>query len=92
MRKLTSKKTLRNISRWLCKKKFFKQQTALIKIDIFLLCESKIDDSFPDSKLFSEGFKMYHKDSTRNGGGCLLYVNENLSGKIINIYKFKENS
>ena len=35
---------------------------------------------------------MYRKDKTKNGGGCLLYVNENLSDKIINTYKFKENS
>ena len=33
-----------------------------------------------------------HKDGTKTGGGLLLYVNENLPGKIINSYKFKENS
>ena len=35
---------------------------------------------------------MYRKDKTKNGGGLLLYVKENLLGQIINIYKFKENS
>ena len=35
---------------------------------------------------------MYRKDRTKSGGGLLLYVNENLPGKIINSYKFKENS
>ena len=35
---------------------------------------------------------MYHKDRTKIGVGLLLYVNENLPGKIINSYKFKENS
>ena len=35
---------------------------------------------------------MYCKDRTKTGGGLLLYVNENLPGKIINSYKFKENS
>ena len=35
---------------------------------------------------------MYLKDRTKGGGGLLFYVNENLSGKIINSYKFKENS
>ena len=34
---------------------------------------------------------MYRKDGTKTGGGLLLYVNENLPGKIINSYKFKEN-
>ena len=35
---------------------------------------------------------MYRKDRTKTGGGLLLYVNESLPGKIINSYKFKENS
>ena len=35
---------------------------------------------------------MYRKDRTKTGGGHLLDVNENLPGKIINSYKFKENS
>ena len=68
------------------------QQTVLNKTDILLLSETKIDDSFPNSQFFAEGFKMYRKDRTKTGGGLLLYVNENLPGKIINSYKFKENS
>ena len=35
---------------------------------------------------------MYRKDRTKTRGGLLLYVNENLPGKITNSYKFKENS
>ena len=35
---------------------------------------------------------MYRKDRTKTGGGLLLNVNENLPGKIVNSYKFKENS
>ena len=68
------------------------QQTVLNKTDILLLSETKIDDSFPNSQFYAEGFKMYRKDRTKTGGGLLLYVNENLAGKIINSYKFKENS
>ena len=67
------------------------QQTVLNKTDILLLSETKIDDSFPNSQFFAEGFKMYHKDRIKTGGGLLLYVNENLPGKIINSYKFKKN-
>ena len=65
------------------------QQTVLGKTDILLLSETKIDDSFPDFQFFAEGFKMYRKDRTKIGGGLLLYVNENLPGKIINSYKFE---
>ena len=35
---------------------------------------------------------MYRKDRTKNGGGLLIYVNENLPGKNINSHKFKESS
>ena len=35
---------------------------------------------------------MYLKDRTKTRGGLLLYVNENLPGKIISYYKFKKNS
>ena len=66
-------------------------QTVLNKTVILLLSETKIDDSFLDSQFFTEGFKMYRKDRTKTGGGLLFYVNENLPGKIINSYKFKEN-
>ena len=68
------------------------QQNFLSKIDILLLSETKIDDSFPDSQFFAKGFKMYRKDRTKPGGGILLYVNENLPDKITIFYKFKENS
>ena len=68
------------------------QQTVLNKADILLLSETKIDDSFPNSQFFAEGFKMYRKDRATTGGGLLLYINENLPGKIINSYKFKEHS
>ena len=67
------------------------QQTDLSETGILLLSETKIDDSFPDSQFFAEGFKLYRKDRTKTGGGLLLYVNETLPGKIINSYKFKEN-
>ena len=50
------------------------QQTVQSKTDIFLLRKTKIDDSFPDSQFFAEGFKMYRKDRTKNGGELLLYV------------------
>ena len=68
------------------------QQTVSGKTDILLLSETKIEDLFPNSQFFAEGFKMYRKDRIKTGGGLLLYVNENLPGKIINSYKFKESS
>ena len=68
------------------------QQNVLSKTDILVLSKTKTDDSFPDSQFFTEDFKMYRKERTKTGGGLLLYVNENLPGKIIDSYKFKGNS
>ena len=68
------------------------QQTVLSKTDIFLLSETKIDDSSPNSQFLTEDLKIYRKYRTKTGGGLLLYVNGNLPGQIINSYKFKENS
>ena len=60
--------------------------------DICLLSETKIDDSFPNSQFFAEGYRMFQKDRNKNGGGLLLYVNEDIPGKLINSYNFKEGS
>ena len=35
---------------------------------------------------------MFRKDRNKNGGGLILYVNEDIPGKSINSYKFKEES
>ena len=51
---------------------------------MLLLPETKINDSFPDSQFFIEGFKMYRKDRTKIGVGHLFHVNENLPDKIPN--------
>ena len=68
------------------------QQTVLSKTDMLLLSKTKTDNSFADFSFFAKGFKMYRKDRTKTGRGLLLYTNEHLSGKIINSYKFSENS
>ena len=68
------------------------QQTVLSKTDILLLSKTKTDNSFADFSFFAKGFKMYRKDRTKTRRGLLLYINEHLSGKIINSYKFSENS
>ena len=43
------------------------------KLDIFLISETKIDDSFPDAQFFYDGYSTpYRRDrSLGGGGGCL---------------------
>ena len=50
------------------------------KIHILLISETKLDDSFPNSQFYIEGYKLpFRKDRNRFGGGLLFYVkNENI--------------
>ena len=52
------------------------------KLDIFLISETKIDESFPTSQFSAEGFtKPFRHDRKIGAGGLLLYVNENIPAK-----------
>ena len=44
--------------------------------DIFLISETKIDDSIPKAQFKIEGYKSFTKDRDTFGGGLLFYVNE----------------
>ena len=46
--------------------------------DIFLISETKIEDSFPNAQFKIEGHKHFRKDRDTFGGEILFYVNENL--------------
>ena len=63
----------------------FESVWELIKdtFDIFLLSESKLDSSFPDDQFSIPGYRIVRKDRDRNGGGLLLYINEDIPFKII---------
>ena len=61
------------------------------KIDILMISESKLDDTFPTSQFvidsFTEPFKLDH---TRNGGGILLCVKNNITATSLTNYTFPE--
>ena len=56
--------------------------------DIFLISETKIDDSFPNAQFKIEGYKSFRKDRDAFGGGLLFYVNEKLNCRSLEIYLF----
>ena len=56
--------------------------------DIFLISETKIDDSFPNAQFKIEGYKTFRKDRDAFGGGLLFYVNEKLNCRSLEIYLF----
>ena len=54
------------------------------KVDILLITESKIDDSFPTNQFLIPGFSIpFRKDRNGNGGGILLYARNDIPSKMI---------
>ena len=51
--------------------------------DTFLVSESKLDSSFPDSQLSITDCHIGRKDRNKNGGEILYYFNEDIPFKVI---------
>ena len=61
------------------------------KIDILMISQSKLDDTFPTSQLLIDSFtEPFRLDSTRNGGGILLYVKNNITTTLMTNYTLPE--
>ena len=43
-------------------------------VDIMLISETKIDESFPDAQFMCEGFRLHRNDRNESGGGFMCYV------------------
>ena len=54
----------------------------------FFITETKIDKSFPNAQLLIPGLNLFRRDRTRNGGGFIFYINQDLPCKIISEFKF----
>ena len=53
-------------------------------VDILLISETKIDDSFPLTQFLIEGFTTpYRLDQNGSGGGILVYIAEDIPSKLI---------
>ena len=54
------------------------------KVDILIVSETKIDDSFPSSQFSIEGFSTpFRLDRNHEGGGIIIYVREDIPCKEI---------
>ena len=57
------------------------------QVDILLVSETKIDDSFPSAQFQITGLSTpYRMDRNENGGGIILYVREDIPSKEIAYY------
>ena len=58
-------------------------------IDILVITETKLDDSFPVSQFKIEGYsEPYRFDRNRNGGGVIIYVREDIPSKKLTKHEF----
>ena len=61
-------------------------------MDILVLTETKLDDSFPNSRFlvdrFSESFRI---DRNRSGGGVIIYVRDCIPSKLLTKHFFPNN-
>ena len=64
----------------------FDMLNELIKgfVDVFMISETKLDDSFPEAQFFIDGYHTpFRYDRNGNGGDILLYVCEDIPAKVI---------
>ena len=47
-------------------------------VDILLIVETKLDDSFPINQFYIEGYQQFRSDHSSHGGGLILYVRDNI--------------
>ena len=53
-------------------------------IDVLLVSETKIDDSFPNENFLIDGFSTpYRLDRNSNGGGLILFVRKDISSNLV---------
>ncbi len=61
----------------------FLRAMVLETIDILIIAETKIDNSFPTSQFTIEGFmKPFRYDQNQNVGGLLIYARERTPVKV----------
>lgn len=54
------------------------------KLDVLMISETKLDNTFPISEFLIEGFSTpYRLDRNKNGGGIMLYVREDIPSKLL---------
>ena len=56
--------------------KFGTLDNVVKAFDIFLISESKLDNTFPINQFDIGGYKVFRRDRNRFGGGLTFYINE----------------
>ena len=53
-------------------------------VDIMVILEAKLDDSFPESQFRTPGYSLpFRLDRDQNGGGIMVFVREDITVKFL---------
>ena len=54
-------------------------------VDVLMISETKLDDSFPTAQFLLHGFREpYRLDRNSKGGGIMLYIREDIPSSLLN--------
>ena len=66
------------------------KETVLKYVDVLVLTETKLDDSFPQAQFLVEGFsEPYRYDRNRKGGGVMIYIRDDIPSKCFENINFQ---
>ena len=67
------------------------KEVILKNVDILVITETKIDDTFPLGQFYVDGVTMpYRLDRNHNGGGVIIYDREDIPSKIFEKHKLPQ--
>ena len=70
----------------------FLASQAINNVDVLLVPETKLDDSFPTAEILLDGFsKPYRLDRCSNGGGLILYIRDDISSRLLTNLRLADN-
>ena len=59
---------------------------ADLDIDILVIAETKIDQSFPSAQFSVQNYKLYRQDRDDRGGGIMVYINDSVPHRLVKEY------
>ena len=69
----------------------FLASQVINNIDVLLVSEIKPDDSFPTAQFLLDGFSKPHRlGRCSNGGGLLLYINDDISSSLLTYHRLPD--
>ena len=64
---------------------FVAEVTFKNNVDILMISETKLDDSFPTARFLLHGFSAtYRRDRNSKDGGILMYIREDIPSRLLN--------